>query len=403
MYRTVAQQYLLQRWKKAGRCGVSAAASPGKSNHESGLAIDTSQFASWKGALEAHGFDWFGSGDSVHFDYAGTGKKSLAGAGVRAFQILWNRNHPEDPIAEDASFGPKTASRLALAPAKGFPLGASCASPGPGPGGGGGTGGGGGAGGAGGGGGAGGAGGGAGTGIWSPAPGTTWQWQLSGGVDTGVDASMFDIDLFDVGATTIETLHAQGRTVVCYFSAGSRESWRSDAGQFANADHDKPLDGWPGETWLDTRSPNVRAIMKKRLDLAVQRKCDGVEPDNVDAHQNDSGFPLTSSTQTDYLKFLATEAHARGLSIGLKNALGLVPSVVSDFDWALNEQCLEYDECGALAPFIAAGKAVFHVEYVASSSAGQAKKAQVCGAASTAGFSTLVKTLDLGAWRATCP
>ena len=415
MYRTVAQQYLLQRWKKAGRCGVSAAASPGKSNHESGLAIDTSQYGTWKGALAAKGFDWFGSADSVHFDYDGPGKKSLAGAGVRAFQILWNRNHPGDSIDEDGSFGPETAARLAKAPADGFPLGASCGAPPP-PGGTGGAGGAGGAGGGGSGGGgsgggpgggggnAGGAGGGGGgSGIWSPAPGATWQWQLTGGIDTSVPASMFDIDLFDVGATTIDALHAKGRTVICYFSAGSRESWRGDAGQFASADHGSPLDGWAGETWLDTRSANVRAIMKKRLDLAVQKQCDGVEPDNVDAYQNASGFPLTAATQKDYLKFLSSEAHARGLSIGLKNALGLIPAVVSDFDWALNEQCLEYDECSAMAPFINAGKAVFHVEYVSSSSASAAKKAQVCGAASTSGFSTLIKTLDLGAWRVTCP
>jgi len=408
MLRTVAQQYLLYRWAQADRCGIALAAKPGKSNHEWGLAIDTSQYSSWRPALEAKGFKWFGSSDKVHFDYAGPGKKSLTGVDVKAFQMLWNLNHPNDTISVDGSYGSATAARLAKAPAKGFPIGPSCSS-GAGAGGSSGGGsagsssGGSGSGGAGAGG-AGGAGGGSsGAQIWSPAPGTSWQWQLSGSIDTNVAVSMFDIDLFDAPQSTIDTLHSKGRVVICYFSAGSREDWRADAGAFASSDYGNPLDGWPGETWLDTRSANVRTIMKKRLDLAQQRGCDGVEPDNVDAYQSSSGFPLTKQNQKDYLLFLATEAHQRGLSIGLKNALGLVPDVVSKYDWAINEQCLQYGECTELAPFIQAGKAVFHVEYASSTSGLASKKAAVCGDSTLQGFSTLIKTLDLGAPRLACP
>lgn len=431
MLRTVAQQYLLYRWYQAGRCGISAAAKPGNSNHEFGLALDTSQYSTWKSAFANEDFAWFGSADKVHFDYKGPGKKSLSGVDVKAFQILWNRNHPEDTIAEDGAYGSKTAARLAKAPAAGFQLGASCdggntgsggagSGGGPSGGGSGGSGGNSGSGGSGSGGssgssgsggsggnasgGAGGSSGGGGSsGIWAPTPGTSWQWQLSGSIDESVQASMYDIDLFDVSASVIDSLHSKSRVVICYFSAGSREDWRPDAGAFQAADHGNALDGWPGETWLDVRSANVRTIMKKRLDLAVQKGCDGVEPDNVDGYQNSSGFPLTATHQKDYLKFLAAEAHARGLSIGLKNALGLVPALVGSFDWALNEQCLEFDECGELAPFVQAGKAVFHVEYASSASAGPAKKNSVCGDASTNGFSTLIKTMNLDAYRLACP
>jgi len=126
MLRTVAQQYLLWRWAAKGRCGISIAASPGKSNHESGLAIDINSHATWKTALQARGFHWYGSGDKPHFDYAGTGKKQLKGMDVKAFQILWNRNNAEDIIDEDGAYGPATGARLAKSPANGFPLGASC-------------------------------------------------------------------------------------------------------------------------------------------------------------------------------------------------------------------------------------------------------------------------------------
>lgn len=214
---------------------------------------------------------------------------------------------------------------------------------------------------------------------------------------------MYDIDLVESSSAAISSLHADGRVVICYFSAGSREDWRPDADSFTAADYGNGLDGWPGENWLDIRSQNVRNIMKARLDLAASKQCDGVEPDNVDGYANDTGFQLTQANQIDYNEFLATEAHARGLSVGLKNAVDLVAQLEPSFDWALNEECLSYNECGTLQPFLSAGKAVFHVEYVDNTSQGTAKSNAVCGDSSIAGFSTLIKTWDLDAWRLACP
>jgi hypothetical protein len=137
--------------------------------------------------------------------------------------------------------------------------------------------------------------------------------------------------------------------------------------------------------------------MSGRLALAEQKRCDGVEPDNVDGYTNATGFPLTGADQLDFNRFLAREAHARGLSIGLKNDLDQIPVLVADFDWALNEQCAEYDECETLAPFIAAGKAVLQVEY-----GGSARAAQICPAANARNHDALVKTLALGPERIAC-
>ena len=239
--------------------------------------------------------------------------------------------------------------------------------------------------------------------VWHPAPGTSWQWQLSGTIDTSVDVAMYDVDLFDAPDAKLAALKSAGRAVICYFSAGSREDWRSDAQSFQASDYGKGLAGWPGENWLDIRSANVRKIMQARLDRAQARGCDGVEPDNVDGYANATGFPLTKQDQLDYDTFLANQAHARGLSVGLKNAVDLVQTLEPSFDWALNEECMTYSECGQLQPFLDAGKAVFHVEYVDQTSQGAAKQASVCGKASIQGFSTLIKTWDLGAWRLACP
>src|SRR6185503_12555875 len=103
--------------------------------------------------------------------------------------------------------------------------------------------------------------------------------------------------------------------------------------------------------------------MRARMDVAVTRGCDAVDPDNVDGFANPSGFPLTAEDQLDYNRFLAAEAHARGLAVGLKNDVGQVDDLVADFDFQVNEECFDYDECDTLVPFVDAGKAVFQLQY----------------------------------------
>ena len=48
-------------------------------------------------------------------------------------------------------------------------------------------------------------------------------------------------------------LHAQGRKVICYFSAGSWEPYRPDSGDYPNEVMGGPVEGWPDERWLDVR------------------------------------------------------------------------------------------------------------------------------------------------------
>lgn len=127
--RSLPQQFLLYSWYKQGRCGIGLAATPGNSNHESGLAVDVDDNAAWRTAFESNGFKWLGSSDPVHYDYKGPGTVDMDGLSVYAFQRLWNRNHPEDKIAEDKSYGTDTAARLAKSPVGGFPIGANCSGP----------------------------------------------------------------------------------------------------------------------------------------------------------------------------------------------------------------------------------------------------------------------------------
>lgn len=243
-----------------------------------------------------------------------------------------------------------------------------------------------------------------GTGTWyRPALSATWQWQLNGVVNTTYSVDIYDIDLFDSSTMLIQDLHTSGKRVICYFSAGTYEPRRSDSNDFQAQDRGNPVVGWPDEAWLDIRSPNVQTIMKSRLDLAVQKGCDAVEPDNVDGYTNNPGFPLTAADQLAYNRLIANEAHLRGLAVGLKNDLDQVNDLVSYYDFAVNEQCFEYNECGTLQPFISAGKPVFSAEYNQTYVNDTAARNAMCAESIRLRFSTLVLPLALdGSYRGSC-
>lgn len=256
--------------------------------------------------------------------------------------------------------------------------------------------------------------------VWRPAPGTTWQWQITGRVDARVGpARMFDVDLEDavpsartvtvagigaavwpkgLNAGVVPRLHARGKVVVCYLDTGAWEDYRPDARLFPAAAIVAPT-GWSGERWLDIRPasrPLFAPIMWARLDLARAIGCDGVEPDQNNPLGNAPGFPVTVADQTSWYLEVARQAHRRGLSVGMKNGIESIgPGTVAAFDWALNEECFQYRECDALRPFVLAGKAVFQVEYRGAASG-------FCPRARALGFSSMRKRLDLGAWRVAC-
>ncbi|TQS30722.1 endo alpha-1,4 polygalactosaminidase [Microbispora sp. KK1-11] len=244
-------------------------------------------------------------------------------------------------------------------------------------------------------------------GCWHPALNTSWQWQLSSvPAEPFLDVAMYDVDGFNATAATVQRLHAtkSGRKVVCYISAGSYEDWRPDAGSFPASVLGKALDGWAGERWLDIRQygGTLGQIMRARLDMCRSKGFDAVEFDNVDGYTNKTGFPLTADDQLRYNAWLANEAHARGLSGGLKNDNEQIPQLLPYFDWALNEQCWEFSECTTaqngdygLDQFVKAGKAVFNVEYNLATS-------KFCTKANAQNFNSLKKRLELDAYRVAC-
>ncbi|MBV7672122.1 endo alpha-1,4 polygalactosaminidase [Streptomyces halstedii] len=230
---------------------------------------------------------------------------------------------------------------------------------------------------------------------WRPRPGTPWQWQLDGRVDPSVDVPVYDIDGFENSAADVARLHAEGRKVICYLNAGAWEDFRPDHKSFPASVLGR-TNGWDGERWLDIRRLDVlRPIMERRVDMCRTKGFDAVEPDLLEGYANKTGFPLSGADQVAYNRMIADIVHERGLSVGLKNDLAQIPQLVRHFDFAVNEECAQYGECERLKPFVAAGKAVFHVEY-------EERTEDFCAESRALKLSSMRKRLDLDVWRDPC-
>jgi len=84
----------------------------------------------------------------------------------------------------------------------------------------------------------------------------------------------------------------------------------------------------------------------------------------------------------------------------LKNDLDQVEDLLDYYDFSVNEQCFEYDECEMLVPFIDDGKPVLNAEYPEedddlSSDLNDSSVDDLCDASNILKFSTLVLPLDL--------
>ncbi len=200
---------------------------------------------------------------------------------------------------------------------------------------------------------------------WHPEGESVWLYQLSEpvtGLRDGVE--VYVLDLFDTPGETVRALRQSGARVVAYFSAGSWEDWRPDAHRYPASVLGSAYEGWPGERWVDIRDlDTLGPILQHRLDLAVSKGFDGVDPDNVDGYANDTGFPLTEQDQLCFCRWLAGEAHRRGLAIGLKNNPEQVAALAPAFDFAVSESCFAEGWCGLWQPFLSAGKPVVAIEY----------------------------------------
>lgn len=208
---------------------------------------------------------------------------------------------------------------------------------------------------------------------WQPTIGTTWQYQLNGEIKTNYNVDVFDIDLSN-GANTIAEIKAQGKKAVCYFSVSTVETFRPDTEDFPEAVLGERYDEFSDERVLDIRNIDAIApIMRSRLDACAAQGFDGVDLDKIDifAHETQvegqqvlgTSFQFTPQDSVRYLQWFAHEAHQRGLALGLKNDLKIIPQVVNDIDFMITDSYCAFDWYAAMSPIVAANKSEFMVEY----------------------------------------
>lgn len=237
---------------------------------------------------------------------------------------------------------------------------------------------------------------------WIPAPGDTYQIQYDGSPDPdfSVQASIYDVDMFDTPKPVVAKIHSMGRRAVCYVDVGTWENWRPDAKEFPKSVLGKPDGGWKGERWLDIRQTKIlEPIMTHRLQLCKEKGFDAVDPDNLDGYVNDTGFHLTYAEQLAYDTWVAQEAHALGLTAAEKGDNNQVNDLVKVYDYAVVEQCYMQGWCNQFAPYTQTNRLVVDVEYNITQ---QRFVGKACPDTAKYHESAMLKKLELTAWIVTC-
>ena len=191
----------------------------------------------------------------------------------------------------------------------------------------------------------------------------SFVYSINGNTGDKYKVSTIFVDLFDSSPTRINNLKKQGKTVICYFSAGSAENWRPDYKKYPAAALGNNMSGWSGEKWVDYRNSTVIQLLTNRIKLAKSKGCDGVDPDNVDGHLNNTGFSLKKTDQRKFMSLLSSAAKAEGMLIGLKNSAETAADLESLTNFVVVEQCEEYNECNMYKAFSKSNKPIYQIEY----------------------------------------
>jgi hypothetical protein len=125
-----------------------------------------------------------------------------------------------------------------------------------------------------------------------PSPSSTFQVILQNNTEVSAEpgVDVYNIDI-DSSAATFASLLAANKYIVCYFSAGTIETWRADFGCFNQKlgaqDLGYDVGGpWGNEFWVNTSSIEVRKIMQTRNQCAADLGCSAIDPDNMDGYGN---------------------------------------------------------------------------------------------------------------------
>ncbi|MGW3245345.1 endo alpha-1,4 polygalactosaminidase [Streptomyces sp. NPDC001070] len=188
--------------------------------------------------------------------------------------------------------------------------------------------------------------------VTPPKAGAPFDYQIGGGYPPPPGVRVVSRDRAD--------RPAPGAYSVCYVNAfqaqpGELRWWREQHPGLLLHGEDGGLvmdEEWD-EALLDTSTAGARAALAKIVgawfDDCARRGFDAVEPDNLDSFERSGGL-LTPAGNAAFARLLTERAHAAGLAVAQKNTAELLPRhAVIGFDFALAEECGQYDECGRYA------------------------------------------------------
>lgn len=242
--------------------------------------------------------------------------------------------------------------------------------------------------------------------FWVAAPafafsvGDSWDWQLTEPVDLDRAVSVLDLHPDLVTPGDLAALKRKGVRTICYVSIGTLEESARDANAFPDLVVGKTYEDWPDERFLDIRRLDVLLpIMKSRFEACKHEGFDAIEPDNMDVHDNDSGFPITADDVVAYVARLAAIAHSLELGIGQKNVPDLTGDLIGHMDFLIAESCFQDKWCTDVSAYVRAGKPIFDAEYTDR----PIDFIEACEAASLQNIAMILKDRDLTAPVEACP
>lgn len=187
-------------------------------------------------------------------------------------------------------------------------------------------------------------------GSWSPPPANaSFDYQIGGAYTP------------PAGVTVVSRDHdaspAAGLYNICYVNAFQAQT---DAASWWETNHPDLLlhdakgnlvvdPDWD-EILLDYSTAAKRAalttVVGTWIDQCAGKGFQGLEPDNLDAYTRSKGL-LTQAEAVAYAGSLITYAHGKGLAVGQKNTadLSTASAKQAGFDFAVAEECADYDEC----------------------------------------------------------
>jgi len=230
--------------------------------------------------------------------------------------------------------------------------------------------------------------------------GDSWDWQLTEPADLNRSVQVLDLHPDLVTPEDIAELRNKGIKTICYVSVGTLERQSHDRGSFPQEVVGKTYGDWPDEKFLDIRRLDILLpLMTARFETCKGMGFDAIEPDNMDVHDNDSGFPVTAGHTIAYVRLLAATARGMGLEIGQKNVPDLTGDLVDTFDFAIAESCYQDRSCKSYYAYFEAGKPVFDAEYTDR----PIHFSKACEIGRKYGISMILKDRDLTAPALWCP